>query len=336
MPAVGAGAGAAAGAAAAVGAGAGVGAVAVATGVGGEAAAGAVRKAGGAVKGAARRLVGTPPAGPSGKQAQKQREVGPLRWGRALAADAGASAATGAAVAPILAAVDRAVTESAAGKKGLWQSFFGTLRQIGTKPGAFVTSPAFRWLWLVYGGTYFVASAAESTLALLPRGAVSKEAGGVGKWLATSSYNTGSSLAKDTAFARMYGGAASAAAVPAGAYGAWLTRDFLSMAVFFTLPPLLAPTVGKVTGSEESGYVAAQLGLPLAFQAVVTPLHLLGLDIFNRPDKTLAQRASLIRREYLPSTSIRMLRMAPPYSIGTIGLRKLRTEMRRKLGVDLS
>ena len=232
------------------------------------------------------------------------------------------------------------MTESAAGKRGLWQSFFGTLRDIGARPGGFVASPAFRWLWLVYGGTYFVASASESTLALLPKGGVSKEAGGLGKWVATSSYNTGSSLVKDAAFARMYGGAAGAAAgaaIPAGAYGAWLTRDFLSMAVFFTLPPLLAPAVGRVTGSTESGYVAAQVGLPLAFQAFVTPLHLLGLDMFNRPDRTLVQRAALIRREYLPSTSIRMLRMAPPYSIGTIGLRKLRTQLHRKLGVgDLS
>merc|ERR1711871_1750215 len=40
---------------------------------------------------------------------------------------------------------------------------------------------------------------------------------------------------------------------------------------------------------------------------------------------------STVPTKRLPSTSIRMLRMAPPYSIGTIGLRKLRTEMRRKL-----
>ena len=277
--------------------------------------------------------------GPPKGAAQKQREsAGPLRWGRAFAADAGASAATGAAVAPVLAAVDRAVTESAAGQRGLWQSFFGTLREIGARPAGFVASPAFRWLWLVYGGTYFVASAAESTLALLPKGAVSKEAGAGGKLLATWGYNTGTSLAKDAAFARMYGGAAgaaagAAAAVPAGAYGAWLTRDFLSTGVFWTLPPLLAPAVGRVTGSVESGYVAAQVGLPLAFQFVATPLHLLGVDLFNRPGRTLAERAALLRREYLPSTSIRMLRMAPPYSVGTLGLRKLRTRLRRQLGV---
>ena len=85
-------------------------------------------------------------------------------------------------------------------------------------------------------------------------------------------------------------------------------------------------------GERRAGPVAATLAT-----TPVTPLHLLGLDMFNRPDRTLVQRAALIRREYLPSTSIRMLRMAPPYSIGTIGLRKLRTQLHRKLGVgDLS
>ena len=244
--------------------------------------------------------------------------------GRELGADLGAAVTAGAAVAPLLACVDRAVTENAARPGVLWGSFFRQLGEVAARPGAFFGGPAFRWLWFVYGGTYFVANAAETAARHLRRDAKA------GKLAATSAFNSSASLAKDSAFAALYGRAL--APVPLASYATWLSRDVMSMGVFFTLPPIVGREVAKVTGSEKSGYYAAQFCLPLAFQAVVTPVHLLGLDFHNNRGSSWAQRGALIAREYKNSTLIRMLRMCAPYSLGTIGNRELRGAYGRLLG----
>ena len=148
------------------------------------------------------------------------------------------------------------------------------------------------------------------------------------KWVATSTVNTSTCIMKDRAFAQLFGTAV-ASNVPMGAYAAWLSRDFVSMGVFFTAPPIVSyllncfclifPTdsltgsfvkqVGEwikdYTGSAESGYYAAQIGLPLVLQFVTAPLHLLGYDIYNNPKNNLKQRIQFMGKDYLKNVSIR-------------------------------
>lgn len=153
------------------------------------------------------------------------------------------------------------------------------------------------------------------------------------KWAATSTVNTSTCILKDSAFARMFG-ATVPTNVPAGAYAAWLSRDFISMGVFFTLPPLIGEKIQHLTGSKESGYYAAQIGLPLLLQTITGPIHLLGYDIYNRPNGTVSQRIQFLRKDYWKNVSIRMVRMAPPWSFGTIGNREIRKRMQNFLNVD--
>merc|ERR1712083_27418 len=94
------------------------------------------------------------------------------------------------------------------------------------------------------------------------------------------------------------------------------------MAVFFTLPPIVGKQIEQYTGSERSGYYAAQFGLPLLVQFVTTPIHLLGYDFYNNPVGTAADRIKFMQKDYFKNVSIRMVRMAPPWSIGTIGNKK--------------
>lgn len=60
------------------------------------------------------------------------------------------------AVTPIVAAVDRAVAESASGQVSLWSSFFATLKAVVREPGKAILRPEMRYVGAMYGGTYLV------------------------------------------------------------------------------------------------------------------------------------------------------------------------------------
>lgn len=250
----------------------------------------------------------------------------PLRFAKLISCDLVAGLVAGSLVTPVISAVDRALAESASGVNRLWPSFFGSLREYASKPITYVTGPQFLYVLLIYGGTYVTANVVETACSM-----TKKDPAAI-KWAATSTVNTTTCIVKDTAFARMFG-ASVPTNVPKGAYAAWLSRDFISMGVFFTLPPLVGEQISHMTGSKENGYYAAQIGLPLLLQTITGPIHLLGYDIYNRPNANVGQRIQFLKKDYWKNVSIRMVRMAPPWSFGTIGNREIRRSMQKFLGV---
>merc|ERR1719181_1838114 len=112
----------------------------------------------------------------------------------------------------------------------------------------------------------------------------------------------------DRAFAKLYGSGSATQATPMGSYGAWLSRDLISMGVIFTLPPIVAKSIAQTTGNEKQAYYAAQFGLPLVLQTVTTPLHLLGYEIYNNPNGTVADRIKFLQKDYFKNVGLRMVR----------------------------
>merc|ERR1719273_1491992 len=234
-------------------------------------------------------------------------------------ADFLAGGVAGFAVTPVISAVDRALAENASGKCNLWTSFFNSFREMGSAPIKFLKSPQFAWIWLVYGGTYVGVNVTESmcehtnTDPAMP------------KWAASFVVNTSTCIAKDRAFAKLFGASAPDPTKSMKmSYCAWLGRDLISMGVFFTLPPIVGKQIASITGNEKNGYYAAQIALPLLVQTITTPIHLLGYDIYNNPGNTASQRIAFMQKDYWQNVSIRMVRMAPPWSIGTILNKELR------------
>eukprot|EP00466_Bigelowiella_natans_P011311 jgi/Bigna1/87280/estExt_fgenesh1_pg.C_180156 len=199
-------------------------------------------------------------------------------WSR-IGADAVAAYIAGAAVAPVITAVDRGLAENASGKAPLVQSFMTSMKSFVTRPVSFVASPQFFWIWLVYGSTYFAANACQTYCDR------KKKDVALPKLMSTFVVNTTTCIAKDRAFAKMFGTKA-AAPIPPMSYAIWLGRDILSMGVFFTLPPIAGKKIAEVTGNERSGYYMAQFFCPLVFQTFLTPIHLLGYDVYNNPNNT--------------------------------------------------
>jgi hypothetical protein len=151
------------------------------------------------------------------------------------------------------------------------------------------------------------------------------------KLMSTFVVNTSTCIMKDRAFATMFGNSAKPLPVPNAAMATWLFRDVASMGVFFTLPPIVGKEIGRRTGNDRMGFYVAQFALPLGFQTIFTPIHLLGYDIVNNPTNTTAQRITFLQKDYFKNVGMRCVRQAPPWCFGVIANKELRTSMRGAL-----
>jgi hypothetical protein len=239
--------------------------------------------------------------------------------GRRLCSDVVAAAISSALAAPFVAAIDTAITKNASGAQRLFDSLREELRSLGTTPGRYLRGPPFRWLWTVFFSTYVAANTATT---------LSHERGisATMPVLASSTAaNMSSAMAKDTAFARMYGVVAPKPA-PLGMYGCFFVRDIVSMAFFFTLPPVLSQELQARGAGKAAADVSSQFALPVLVQLVSNPWHLLGLNLYNEPHASKAERWHRVRSQ-LPLTVVaRILRIVPAFSIGGSLNRRLREE----------
>ena len=249
-------------------------------------------------------------------------------WWR-LGCDAVASMATAGVVAPLTAFLDRGITESAAGKRKLWSAAFASAAEAAMQPRIFLRSPQFLWPFALYAGTYFAANGSESLCAL----------SGVAKagpqLAAATSTNMALCVAKDRAFARLFGTIAPTS-LPAASYALWLGRDLASMYFFFTLPPLLAAAIASfflkknddpTNQKASTASSAARFLSPVAAQLVTTPLHLMGLDFYNRRLAKPADRIAFLRREFPVTLTARVARIMPAYSLGGVLNAYIRTNL---------
>ncbi|PTB66727.1 hypothetical protein BBK36DRAFT_1118408 [Trichoderma citrinoviride] len=247
-----------------------------------------------------------------------------------LAADAASASCAGALVAPIITIIDRSIMENASGRAPLKLSLLTSLRTLLLHPRSLLLSRPTALVFALYAGTYLTANAIDtlsSTLSNLP---ASHTTSGPAKFAASSAANVGLCVYKDQVFVRLFAppGAAAAATttrpVSLPSYILFTARDCLTIFASFNLPPLLAPRIdARLSDSfrrSVSGLTAAQFLAPAAVQLVSTPIHLLGLDLYNRPERTTTwrQRWRLVRANWLVSTAARMARIVPAFGVGGV------------------
>jgi len=228
----------------------------------------------------------------------------------------GSGLAAASAVAPFLFVVDSAVTRAAAGTVPLSKALLESASSV-------VRRPWMAPLWMVagvYGATYSAAN-------LIDVGAERLEATGAqrgsAKFLGVTAVNMAASITKDLAFAKIYGGAAAAAApkqaMPVAAALTFVARDCLTIGAAFTAPEILAHSLVSGAGVERAqAESVSQLACPPGMQVFCTPLHLLALSLFNNPTGSAAVIAAGVYKTLPQSTLVRMLRMVPAYGIGGI------------------
>ncbi|KAG0180855.1 hypothetical protein DFQ28_000327 [Apophysomyces sp. BC1034] len=232
-----------------------------------------------------------------------------------------AAAGSSAVVSPFIAIVDRAIIESANGKRQLGSGLIHGLQTILTQPHKFVVTPQYRLVFALYFGTYFTANVVDTTC---EQRSVEQATTSWLKFLATTAVNMSMCIYKDRAFTRMFGTSA-VRALPLLSYLFFATRDSMTVAASFIAPPLMASALQERQWDEQHAKVVAQLTCPAAVQFFSTPLHLFALDLYNRPTASIGQRTNLVRSLYFKTTMARCARIGPAFGIGGVGNAYLRS-----------
>lgn len=230
--------------------------------------------------------------------------------------------------------------ENASGRSPLLTSLRTSLLSLLRSPRSMFLSRPFRLIFALYGGTYLTANALDtfvSTTRSLPASHVTS---GPAKFAASSAANIGLCIYKDAVFVRLFGppGLASPRPVALPSYLLFAARDCMTIFASFNVPPLLGPVLTRKLGGEVQKYVSgqtvAQFAAPAAVQLFSTPVHLLGLDIYNRPGKSgggWRERLAVVKKNWGMSTAARICRIVPAFGVGGVVNVKVRKGLMERL-----
>ncbi|CAG8772297.1 14209_t:CDS:2 [Dentiscutata erythropus] len=216
------------------------------------------------------------------------------------------------AVSPFITIVD-------SGRNKLGAALKSGFAELFTRPHRFIRTPAFLLVFGVYFSTYTTANVIDTVCSYTNRDNQTP------KFLGTTIANMTTCIYKDRAFTRMFGIVAPKS-LPLGTYGLFATRDALTIAASFNIPPVLARELydRKIILNYDTAQNFAQMLCPAGVQIVSCALHLLGLDLYNRPGVSLSSRISLLAKNYLKTTITRIARIGPAFGIGGVGNRMVK------------
>ena len=213
-------------------------------------------------------------------------------------------------------------------------SFYSLL----TRPHRFLTSKPALLISALYFGTYATANTVDTISSTISNKPSEKTTSGPAKFLATTSVNLSLCLYKDSQFAKMFGpppGIGAAKAIPMASYALFTLRDSLTIFASFNLPPVIAPLlpISQEVEKQMSRASIAQFIAPAGIQLLSTPLHLWGLDLYNRPMGNgvgWKARVRRVRRDWLGSSAARMGRIVPAFGVGGVLNAAVRKRMLRE------
>ena len=250
----------------------------------------------------------------------------------------------------------RAIIEKAAKGVSIRQTITSCFRSMLTHPAGFFRSTPFLLIYTLYTSTYLTANAIDTVTSTLRNKSFSTVFPGTAKFITTTAVNMGICVYKDARFAKLFGAKtpppsssspsaspplepsppaschpSGTAKVPRISYALFCLRDSITIFASFNIPPLIAPSIpDSVAATPGMKAAMAQFACPALMQFVSTPMHLLGLDLYNRqPPGGLGwrERMSRIRRDYVPSCFARMGKIVPAYGVGGVANVRLRAAM---------
>ena len=235
-----------------------------------------------------------------------------------LSLEASAAFLTAFSVAPAISIVDKAIVSNASGLEPLVPCLINGIKSLFSNPIYFLKQASFLFILGVYTGTYLVGNSIE---AICER---NQQDSFYPKFVGSSAANVTLSVLKDKAFARMFG-KGDPRPMRISSIGLFATRDSMTILASFSLPDLISVKMQKNTDMKKADTdLIAQLITPVSMQIISTPLHLLGLDIYNRESATNADRKAFIGREYLKTVAARMARIFPAFGVGGVVNKKVR------------
>ncbi|KAJ5788048.1 hypothetical protein N7457_003038 [Penicillium paradoxum] len=277
--------------------------------------------------------------------------------GKRFSVDVASAATAGALTCPLITIIDRAIMEKASKGFPISQTINNCLRSMVARPSAFFFSTPFLLIYTLYTSTYLTANTIDTIRSTTHNEPYNTIDTGLPKFFATTIVNMTICVYKDARFAKMFGASppsqsratsgtlntnsipgkhvsalrashssstptAPALQIPKTSYALFCLRDSITIWASFNIPALLAPSIPDFLASSSTMKSnIAQFACPAAMQFASTPMHLLGLDLYNRqPVGGLrwTDRAARIRRDYVPSCFARMGKIVPAYGVGGV------------------
>ncbi|KAJ5128492.1 hypothetical protein N7526_006658 [Penicillium atrosanguineum] len=255
------------------------------------------------------------------------------RLGELLAADTLVAAGSATLITPAVMIFDRLVVEKSFYNQPLLPAFRKHLWISLTQPSTFLTSRPALLVWSLYTATFATANASETLLEkVYPK--VDHAIASMTTFASTFVVNSSVGIWKDVKFAQLFGSpkptspptnhplklfAPSAAPrSPLATYSAFLLRDGLTIFGSFTLPSIVSTAIPDSVASQDYlKILIAQLAIPASIQLISTPIHLFGLDLYNRPQvMPTKERLARISRDWVGASLLRMCRIIPAFGIG--------------------
>ncbi|KAI1156754.1 hypothetical protein F4825DRAFT_446226 [Nemania diffusa] len=255
-----------------------------------------------------------------------------------LGADAASAACAASMIAPLISIIDRSIMENASGRSTLASSLKTSLRTLLTRPSTMLFSRPVALIFMLYGGTYLTANTLDTASSTVRGKPATYVSSGTDKFAASSAANVGLCIYKDQVYVKLFGPSGPPRPVPLPTYALFALRDCLTIFASFNVPPLLGPVVSGHLSAEMrrrvSGETIAQFAAPAAVQLFSTPIHLLGLDVYNRPSAaggvSWADRWALVKKNWLISCAARVCRIVPAFGLGgTVNMKVRRNLMER-------
>ncbi|CAL5869456.1 uncharacterized protein PFLUO_LOCUS3685 [Penicillium psychrofluorescens] len=275
--------------------------------------------------------------------------------GLRLGVDIASAMSAGALTCPLITIIDRAIIEKASKGFPIGQTTANCFRSMLSSPSGFFLSAPFLLIYTLYTSTYLTANTIDTATSTLRNQSYSTVTPGPAKFISTTTVNMGICMYKDARFAKIFGASSSPAplseiysqpssalrspplshshqrppqtapaapTIPKVSYSLFCLRDSVTIFASFNVPALIAPSIPDFIASTPNMKAAtAQFACPALMQFASTPMHLLGLDLYNRqPTGGLpwTDRLARIRRDYVPSCFARMAKIVPAYGIGGV------------------
>lgn len=123
--------------------------------------------------------------------------------------------------------------------------------------------------------------------------------------------------------------------VPMTSFALFCARDVNAIGASFVMPRMLAPYVSAALPQlvGRASDVACQLMSPPICELVNTPIHLLALDVYNRPNCPPIDRARRVWKQFPTSVMVRIMRVLCAFSLGGISNRVMRGMFLQTLGL---
>lgn len=240
-------------------------------------------------------------------------------------------------VAPLITMIDKSIMQNASGQATLKNSLITSLTSFVLRPHHLLFSKPFALIVMLYGGTYLTANTLDTITSTVQNKPATYVTHDTLKFAASSTANVGLCLIKDRTFAKMFGTGGPPRPVPLPTYALFTLRDCLTIFASFNIPPMLGPVLHKSLSQEFrkslDGQTIAQFLAPASVQLVSTPMHLLGLDLYNRGQKgvTWADRWSIVKKNWGVSVMARICRIVPAFGVGGVVNAKSRKYLLSKL-----